>query len=107
MITDGIKLCYLEVWKLSTLLWEITSNNNGDFYFINYLRSFKTENSFYSLCSLLSIYNVFKNHDYCYAEIPKEGNEILKYNHGEKSMKVPFIIYVDLESLLKKSERLP
>ena len=107
MITDGIKLCYLEVWKLSTLLWEITSNNNGDFYFINYLRSFKTENSFYSLCSLLSIYHVFKNHDYCYAEIPKEGNEILKYNHGEKSMKVPFIIYVDLESLLKKSERLP
>ena len=92
---------------MSTLLWEITSNNNGDFYFINYLRSFKTENSFYSLCSLLSVYNVFKNHDYCYAEIPKEGNEILKYNHGEKSMKVPFIIYVDLESLLKKSERLP
>ena len=29
-------------------------------------------------------------------------NKILKYNHGEKSVKVPFIIYADLESLLEK-----
>ena len=33
----------------------------------------------------------------------KENNKILKHNHGEKSMKVPFIIYADLESLLQKS----
>ena len=26
----------------------------------------------------------------------------IKYNHGEKFMKVPFIIYADLESLLEK-----
>ena len=35
-------------------------------------------------------------------EMPEEGNKILKYNQGEKSMKVPFIIYADLESLLEK-----
>ena len=34
--------------------------------------------------------------------MPEEDNRILKYNHREKSMKVPFIIYVDLESLLEK-----
>ena len=34
--------------------------------------------------------------------MPNEYNKILKYNHGEKSMKVPFIIYADLESLLEK-----
>ena len=34
--------------------------------------------------------------------MPKEYDKILKYNHGEKSMKVPFIIYADLESLLEK-----
>ena len=34
--------------------------------------------------------------------MPKKNKEILKYNHGEKSMKVPFIIYADLESLLEK-----
>ena len=32
----------------------------------------------------------------------EEDNKILKYNHGERSMKVPFIIYPELESLLKK-----
>ena len=30
--------------------------------------------------------------------MPKEDNKVLKYNHGEKSIKVPFIIYADLES---------
>ena len=40
-------------------------------------------------------FNVSKNHDYCYLEIPNEENKILKYNHGEKSIKVPFVIHVD------------
>ena len=39
--------------------------------------------------------------------MPTEYNKILKYNHGEKSMKVPFIIYANLESLLEKNEHLP
>ena len=34
--------------------------------------------------------------------MPIEYNKTLKYNHGEKPMKVPFIIYADLESLLEK-----
>ena len=34
--------------------------------------------------------------------MPEEDNKILKYNQGEKSMKVPFIIYADLETLLEK-----
>ena len=32
----------------------------------------------------------------------KEDNKVLKYNHGEMSMKVPFIIYVNLSLRLKK-----
>ena len=34
--------------------------------------------------------------------MPTKDNNIIKYNHGEKSMKVPFVIYADLECLLKK-----
>ena len=34
--------------------------------------------------------------------MPQKDNKILKYNQGEKSMKVPFIIYADLESLHEK-----
>ena len=32
----------------------------------------------------------------------EEDNKTLKYNQREKSMKVPFIIYADLESLIEK-----
>ena len=34
--------------------------------------------------------------------MPNENNKILKYNPGEISMKAPFIIYSNLESLLEK-----
>ena len=34
--------------------------------------------------------------------MPEEYNKILKYNKVEKSMRVPFIIYVNLECLLEK-----
>ena len=34
--------------------------------------------------------------------MPTKDNNIIKYNHGQKSMKVPFIIYTDLECLLEK-----
>ena len=34
--------------------------------------------------------------------MPTKDNNIIKYNHGEKSRKVPFIIYADLECLLEK-----
>ena len=34
--------------------------------------------------------------------MPQEDNKILKYNHGEKSMKAPFVICADLECLLEK-----
>ena len=44
-----------------------------------------------------------KDHDYCYVEIPDEVNRILKYNYGGKSMKATFIVYSDLECLLKKT----
>ena len=34
--------------------------------------------------------------------MPTKNNNITKYNHGEKSMKLPFVIYPDLECLLEK-----
>ena len=82
--------------KLSALFRGITSNQKEDFYCINCFHSFRTENK------LKKHKNVCENHDYCYVEIPKEDNKILKYNHGEKSIKLPFTIYADLESLLEK-----
>ena len=69
----------------------ITSNHKEDFYCLNCFHSYTTK------YKLKKHYNVYKNHDYCFVEIPKEDNEILKHYHGVKPMKCPFIIYADLE----------
>ena len=34
--------------------------------------------------------------------MPKEDKNILKYSHGEKSLKIPIIICVDIQPLLEK-----
>ena len=31
-----------------------------------------------------------------------KNNNIIKYNQGEKSIKLPFVVYADLECLLEK-----
>ena len=45
---------------------------------------------------------VCNNHDYCRVDTPKE-HEKIKYLPGEKLLKTPFIIYADLECLLKNT----
>ena len=45
---------------------------------------------------------VCKDHVFCEIILPDENNKTLKYNRGEYSLKVPFIIYSDLECLLQK-----
>ena len=89
MITDGEKWHYLVVKNLSGLFKGITSNHYGDFYCLNCFHSYKTKNK-------------LEAHDYCHAEMPTKDNNIMEYNHGEKSMKLPFLIYADLECLLEK-----
>ena len=78
------------------MLKGITSKLGGDFHCLNCLHSFSTENK------LKEHENVCKIHNYCHKEMPKKGKNRLKYNHGEKPMKVPFIIYADTEPLLEK-----
>ena len=34
--------------------------------------------------------------------MPTKDNDAIKYNHGEKSKKLPFVVYADLECLLEK-----
>ena len=96
MITDGEKWLYVAVKNLSALFRGITSKHVGDFYCLNCFCSYRTENKF------KKHKNVCENHGYCYVEMLEEDNKVLKYNHGEKPMKVPFTIYADLEPLLEK-----
>ena len=48
-----------------------------------------------------------KNHGYCYIEISEWDSHILRHKHGEKSMKVPFVIYAEIEYLLEKNRHMP
>ena len=70
-------------------------HNHGDFYSLNCFKSYPRENE------LKKHTKVCENHGYCYVEMPEEYNKILKYNEGEKYMRVPFI-YADLKCLLEK-----
>ena len=98
MITDdGNRWHYLAVKSLPALLSGITSNHHGDLYCLNYFHSYTTHNK------LKKHERVFNNHDYCHVDMPKE-HEKTKYLPGEKSLKVPFIIFVGLECFLKKMQ---
>ena len=97
MITDGEKWHYLTVKNLSGLLREITSNHTGDFYCLNCFCAYSTKNKFEAHKKIC------ENYDYCHVEMPTKDNNIIKYNHGEKSMKLPFIIYVDLEPICQNN----
>ena len=96
MISDGQKWHYLVVKNLSRLLRGITSNHKEDFYCLNCFHSYRTENK------LEAHKKICENHDYCHVEMPTKNNNIIKYNHGEESIKLPFVIYADLECFLEK-----
>ena len=96
MITGSKKWLYLVVKKWSALLRGITSNHDGDFYYLICFHSYNTENK------LKKHKKVCNDHDYFCVEMPDEFNKISKYNHGEKSLKAPATIYADLECLFEK-----
>ena len=110
MITNGKKWHYVAlkseptddgfnrpVRSLSRLFKGITSNNVGDFYCLNCLHSFRTDNA-------LENERLCNNYDYCSVEMPTKFNKTLKYNYGEESLRRPFVIYADLECLLLKQQ---
>ena len=97
MITDNNNNWhYLSIKSISRLFRGITSNHSGDFYCLNYFHSYRTKNK------LKKHEKLCKDHDFCHVKMPEEGNKILKYNSGEKSLKFPYIIYADLECFLGK-----
>ena len=96
MISNGEKWHYRTAKDLSGLLRRITSNHKKDFYCLNCFHAYSTKNK------LEAHKKIYENHDYCHVEMPIKENNTIKYNHGEKSMKLPFVIYADLECLLEK-----
>ena len=72
----------------------ITSKHHSDFYCINCLHSFRTENK------LRSNEKLCKNKDFFGIVMPSEKDNILEFNQYMKSDKTTNIIYTDIESLI-------
>ena len=96
MISNGENWHYLAVKGLSRLLRDITSNHDGDYYCWNCFHSYRTENKFNAHKK------VCQNNEYCNIEMPSPNDNLIKYSQGEKSLKLPFVIYAELECILKK-----
>ena len=96
MITDGTgNWHYLEIKSISGLLRRVTSKRNGDYYCLNCFQSYTTEKK------LRKHEKVCKGYDFFHLKMPDEDNKILKYVSGEKSLKVPFVIYAENKYLSK------
>ena len=78
MIIAVKKWHYLAAKKLSALLRGITSNHKEDFYCLICFHSYTINHK------LEKHYNVYKNHDYCYVEKPKEDDKKLKIESRRK-----------------------
>ena len=76
----------------------IKGNNkhNSDFYWLNCLPSFATENKHKSHKI------IFENKDFCNIVMPSENTKILEFNQYQKFDKALFIFYADLECLKEK-----
>ena len=67
----------------------MTSENNGDFYWLSCPHSFRTEKN-------LNLVKKCKNKDFCNVLMSPEDNKILEFNQYHKSDKAPLIIYENL-----------
>ena len=80
------RFCYLGVKKLSMLLREITSNDNGNFYYLNSLHSFKTTKKILNRIKEYAKIKIF-----CNIFMPSENTEILEFNQCQKFDKLLFM----------------
>ena len=87
---------YLAVKKLYTFLRGTTSKHHFNFFCLNYLHTFRTENK-------LNFHEkVCKNKNFCGIAMPSERDNMLEFNQYMRSDKIIYIIYAESESLIKK-----
>ena len=97
MITDNENNWhYVAVKSISRLCRGVTSNHNGDFYCRNCLHPYRTDNA------LKNHERLCNHHDHCGLKMSVEGKNILKHRSQGKSLRIPHIIYADLEALFRK-----
>ncbi|XP_057296306.1 uncharacterized protein LOC130625271 [Hydractinia symbiolongicarpus] len=94
IIQEEGKKHYVAIKRYSALMRGLSSRHRGDHYCRNCMHGFRsqeTRDNHMKVCM---------DHDFCEIVIPKEGT-VLKHEDGQKSLRMPFIIYADTECILE------
>ena len=75
--------------KTASIIKRNNFGNNGNFYCLHCLHSFRVENE------LKSHEKVCKNKYFCGISLPAQNNNILQFNQYMKPDKMPYIVYAD------------
>ena len=81
--------------KHIALLNGITSKHKDDYYCLNSFRSYRTAKK------LAEHEDLCNNNDFCLVKMPQDKNKFISSTPGKNTLKNPFIIYADIECLLK------
>ena len=87
---------YHAVKKLSALLTRITSKHDDKYHCLDCCPSSKTKRN------LKYHEKAYKSKVFCGIVMPSEKDNISEYNQCMKSDKMPYIIYADIEFLIKE-----
>ena len=83
--------------SFSRLMASITSNSHENHYCFGCFHSFRCNSTLEKHTTELC-----KDNDFCKIKLPEVGENIKKHDFGSKSLRMNYIIYVDLECLLVK-----
>ena len=86
---------YTAIKSLPALLHGITSKHKGDYYCLNCFRSYRTAKA------LAEHEDLCNNNDFCLVKMPEDKNKFISSTAGKNNLKNLFIIYADIECLLK------
>ena len=89
---------YLPIKCIPALLQGLTSTHNGDFYCLNCFHSYRTQ------ATLEKHERICYNNDHCAIVMPDEKHKYISSTLGKNSLRIPLVIYADIECLLMKMD---
>ena len=99
MITNGYgDWHYLAIKSIPALLRGVASTHNVDFYCLNCFHSYRTQ------ATLEKHERICYNNDHCAIVMPDEKHKYISSTLGKNSLRIPLVIYADIECLLMKMD---
>ena len=97
LITEDEKRHYVLIKYFNTFMYNQTKHKNKKHFCMYCLQCFSSES-----ISVKHTNNCLTINDAQAINMPKQGDNILKFNNFHKQLPVPFVIYADFEAITKK-----